>query len=460
MASETQPPTDIGTPPNDLTAEQAMIGACLVQAEALDLALEMISADDLYREAHRIILGAMCDVRTRGDAVDIVSTCSELRRVGSLETVGGSEYLTAMIEHCPTAAHVRKYAYEVARTSLARQAIQIGSRLAGDAYSNPVDVAELLGAAIGELDSLQERCILGSQPKALHERTGDDLVRIKDRMDREHEVSAARWGLPVLDRMTGGLEDVGYMVLKGGTNAGKSSLVCQMILSTAMQLDEAGSERVLVFGMEEDGWRWMQRAVCWLGSVDSRDLANAIRWRRACKADQGNAEHPGLEERYWDAVSLYASLPVVLASGPQSLGSIEAHCKRFLRNWRPALVTVDYLQLLGKDESYATEERGFREVAERMTRLRDLLGCPLVCTSQVTKGADGEEHAFGARAFEFNADTVARIARKKDAEKGWEPTAAIHCDKAREVENWGRVSVRTDFRTGRWYAEAETVQTA
>lgn len=452
------PPTelDVKLPPQDLDSEQGVLGACLLSYTAVDHALPKLEPKDFYREAHQVIFQAMVDISASDEPVDIITVSAKLRRQRKLEGVGGGEYLTALIGHVPSAAHVGRYAEEVLRCSIARQAIHVASELDNAAYNNPDDVAELLGATTSKLDLLQERCEDGTEPIPTSLSAADDLLHIEERMTRDYEVSVARWGIEDLDRITGGLEDVGYMVLKGATNAGKSSLLCQIILATARAIGD-GAEQVVMFGMEERSWRWMQRSVAWLGKFSPAVLQNRPRWQRAKERDALEERANTLEERFWDGVAEYAALPILRASGPQSLGSLEAHCKRLLRQAKPVLVVVDYLQLLGKNE-YDTEEQAFREVAQRMTRLRDLLACPIVAASQVTKGGDGSEYTFGAKAFEHNADFVTRISRKRNEDEQWEEFGALVCEKSREVASFGKFDVHTNFKTGRWTAVATDEQ--
>jgi replicative DNA helicase len=421
----------------------------MIDAGATDRALQIVTPGDFYREAHRQIFAAIRTVHEADRPADLVTVAAELRRRGLLEAVGGGEYLTALISEVPTAAHVVAYAREVARTAILRQVIAAAADAQVRSYENPDDPAELLGQVTIRLDQLQERCRTGSEPRPVTDLLADDIPEIESRMDRPHEVSLVRWGIPDLDRRTGGLEDAGYMLLKGNTNAGKTSLLTQIIVETAraIRAEGAGNRVVLHFGMEERSWRWMQRAVCLMGRVDSRALRNAPTLARVAEVD------PDILGRFWTAVGEYNELPILLAAGSQSLGSIEAYCKRIMRKYKPLLVTVDYLQKLRKDEGeYETEERAFREVADRMERLRDMLGCPIIGTSQVTQGADGHANPFGARAFEFSADVAVNIHRTRDENQQWRPTCGIVCEKTRELVNFGVFEAHTDFATGRWAA--------
>ncbi|MDI9585902.1 MAG: DnaB-like helicase N-terminal domain-containing protein, partial [Acidobacteriota bacterium] len=134
-------------PPQDLEAEQACLGAMLIEAGATARAMSIVKEEDFYRDAHRVIFRAMLEVHNRTEPVDIVTVAAELRRQGKLEQVGGGEYLTAPINQVPTSAHGGRYATIVAETSVLRQLISAGSKIQGLGYANPQDVGEVLDQA-------------------------------------------------------------------------------------------------------------------------------------------------------------------------------------------------------------------------------------------------------------------------------------------------------------------------
>ena len=131
-------------PPHDRTAEQATLGAMLIEPGATARAFAIVQEQDFYPQAHQTIFAAMQAVRDRGDPVDLVTVSAELRRLDQLEKCGAGEYLTACISKVPTAAHVVRYAGIVAEKSALRSAARLGEDLAKAAYENPADVGGLL----------------------------------------------------------------------------------------------------------------------------------------------------------------------------------------------------------------------------------------------------------------------------------------------------------------------------
>ena len=134
-------------PPQDLEAEQATLGAMLIDAEAASRAMGIVSADDFYREAHREIFSAIVAVEESGHPIDPVSVGAALRERDQLAAVGGGEYLTALMGEVPTTAHVVRYATIVHEKAVLRRLIRAGAEIQALGYDNPDDVQTALSAA-------------------------------------------------------------------------------------------------------------------------------------------------------------------------------------------------------------------------------------------------------------------------------------------------------------------------
>jgi hypothetical protein len=165
-------------PPQDLHAEQAVLGSLLIEPRAQALVLPHLHGEDFYRDAHKTIFEAILAVAAREDPVDLVPVCDELRRLGKLDGVGGPAYLQAMIHETPTAAHVRKYAEIVRKKAALRRCITAAADLQEEAYKGPDDVGGLIArgqdllAGIGEsVDRRGEGVLLTYQELLRRERT-------------------------------------------------------------------------------------------------------------------------------------------------------------------------------------------------------------------------------------------------------------------------------------------------
>ncbi len=422
----------------------------MLHPKALAAVTSRLRPKDFYREAHQVIYQACTSLEQRGVPVDIVTVGGELHRTGALDAVGGAEYLTALIHDVATTAHVNAYLEAVLRCSVARHVIAATAHLQQRAYDSSADPTTVISEGIGTLELIQERCEAADAPVLVGERIGE-WDEIEKRRLRPYEVSLQRFGISDLDRRIGGLEDAGFCIVMGDTNTGKSSLLRQIVLSTAFEiLTTQDSGVVMIFAMEESGWRWRLRSAGWVGCFDTRAFDNAPAWERALR------QHPEIEEQYITAIQVFDQLPIMLASGDQSMDSIEASCRRVARTRPIRLVALDYLQRIGKDEDmYGTEERAWRDISRRICRLRDSLQCPVVGPSQISKAPDGQHITFGARAFQHDADLVLEIHREKTEEGKWQGECHLESHKTREIASWGKFKCVTDFPTGRWFAEEQ-----
>lgn len=169
MAAPERNTTADRVPPHDTEAEQCVLGCCLLDDEAALRALEIVTPFDFYRDAHRTVMAAVQVVNSRREPVDLATVAAELRRTGQLENVGGAEYLTAVVNKVPTAAHVIRYATIVAEKSLLRRMITEAAAIQDAAYSNPANVGNALNDAASRITRIMDERLserVGIQPMA------------------------------------------------------------------------------------------------------------------------------------------------------------------------------------------------------------------------------------------------------------------------------------------------------
>ena len=209
-------------PPQDLEAEQATLGAMLMEAGAVSRAMSIVEEDDFYREAHRRIFSAMRAVEEAGDPVDVVTVGAELRRREQLAVVGGGEYLTRLIGEVPTTAHVIRYATIVHEKAILRRLITAGGEIQALAYDNPDDVSQALDQSeqvvfeIAALRSTREYQEIGP---LVHE----TFRFLEETSRRGDSVTGIPTGLRDFDQMTAGLQNGDLVIIAGRPSMGKTS---------------------------------------------------------------------------------------------------------------------------------------------------------------------------------------------------------------------------------------------
>ncbi len=436
--------------PSDFDAEQACLGSILLEgSEAAARAFAIVTPADFYRTYHRQIAEAAFACYQRREPVEIVTVAAELRRNRLLEEVGSGDYLTALVNEVPTAAHVQRYATIVAEKSVLRQAITDAHAIASQAQENPANVGTFLAEAQERLQRLYRDRVRGGSVHGPLDSYERDLTELWDDLQAPAgEISSARLGIPEVDRKIGGLEAERLTILKGDTKHGKSQLSRQLAIVTAQNFQQDESGRIVVFFILEEGERaWLRKSLAWLAEIDSMALLKRGWWKRYA------ANHPGAEDRLLTASSLWPTLPIYRTATVRDIAQIEATCRALRYEHEIGLVVVDYFQLIGGGSpDRRTEEQALTEKGNRLQSLADELACPVVCPAQVSYDPIGKRTITkGARGIEHNGSLVLEWRRDKTDQGDFRDSGKLACLIARNGPGFGPVSLETDRRCGRFY---------
>lgn len=376
-------------PPQNLQAEQATLGACLIDEEALVRARAIVAEADFYREAHREIWAAICSVADAREPVDPVTVGAALRSRGKLAAVGGGEYLNALIGEVVTTAHTVRYATIVAQAGLLRNLIRAAADLQRDCYEYPDDPAPVLAAHMKRIAELSQGRTASKGARLVGE-TADDLIHeLEQRMEEVPHVAPQRTGIAELDKRTGGLKGHTLVVARGEEKAGKSMFCAQCLLATAVEFQKQGADLCCVAYILEGQDIWLERALGWLGRFNS----NVFTPTTSALA----LEHSGFRR----AAQLWRDLPLYLSGAVADIDAIVADVQRINMQHQVGMVLVDYAQLIrGGPSGRELEKIEYR--ANALASLGAELRCPVIVPSQVTQH-DGEAHAKGARVWDESA---------------------------------------------------------
>ncbi|BCM91414.1 replicative DNA helicase [Abditibacteriota bacterium] len=257
--------------PQSLEAEQAVLGSCLMERDAIAHAVELLKEEDFYRELHKKIYKVVLKLFDKGDPVDVVTVAEELRRAGQLEECGGGEYLTSLIEACPSSANIDYYARSVQEKSVLRQLILASEQIKGWAYQpESEDIPGLVDKA--------EKKIFEIGQKQLR----DGFVHIKpllmtayDQIERQFQHKGDATGVPTgfydLDNMTSGLQPADLIILAARPSMGKclseSSRIVDIKTGDLISVEQAILERQeRVLNMNESGQIQTARVSDWIDS--------------------------------------------------------------------------------------------------------------------------------------------------------------------------------------------------
>lgn len=400
-------------PPQDLEAEQACLGAALVEPGATAYALAYVGHEDFYREAHQIIFAAVETVHAARGPVDLITVSAELRRLGRLEAVGGAAYLDALIRMVPTAAHVARYATLVAEKARMRRLIRAASEVQAAAYSEAVTVEE----AVGKLLSVGED---RTRPQSA---TGADIANevwdwLEGHVSAKPQAMPPFLGLPTADEAMGGLAGEELVVLKALEKFGKTALLRQSALATTRWLKANGRpETVLVYLCEGSRMGWLLKALAYLGEFETRLVR-----RGSCYVPEGETATPRAhraeadKELLFGALGKFACLPIVVNAELKAVEEIEADCMwQMAKGVKPIGVWVDYLQKLQAPGRSTTEQ--VRAAAQGLVNLHRRIKVPVITASQVTRDPGGETKAYFGHSVQQEGSCVLELERGGEGDK-------------------------------------------
>ncbi len=439
-------------PPRDFDAEQAVLGSILLQPGAAARAFAIVSADDFYWENHRDIYAAMQAIADN-EPVDLVTVSHELRRQRKLEQVGGGTYLTALIGTVPTAAHVVRYANIVAECSIRRQSIALSALQQAEAYDTSGDT----GALIAQWQERFTELIGTRMTSGLLRPVGDSIAGGMDRQlarleDQSHEISSARTGIGLLDRIMGGLEGERMICLLADTKHGKSQMATQIALETARQFqrDAQASGKpprvVAWFILEEDEDNWFANVVSYLGGVNNKVLKKRGWWPRYKR------EHPWAEEAWSKGWSELASLSEVIlpnwtAYDVRTIGTL---CRALVRQSDLGLIVIDYAQKLRGFDNEINEERQAARRAEYLDDLTKELLVPAIVPSQITDRRDIKVvMPKGCKRWKEVATSTWEWRRDREGGK-FRDHGYLICHEAR-IEGFAPLELYTQMECGRFW---------
>ncbi len=223
-------------PPQSLEGEMSVLGGVLLENDALNKALEILRPDDFYRDSHRKIFLALIELSDRREPADLVTMTSLLQQRGELDAIGGSTYLTMLVDYVPTAANISYYCRLVKEKSLARRLIQTATEIATRGY-NGGDIEENLDWAeksIFEIAGLKSRPSYYSTRDILR----DTFKTIEKLFDRKELVTGVPTGFSDLDTMTAGLQEGDLVIVAGRPSMGKTAFCLNLVENATIHVEK------------------------------------------------------------------------------------------------------------------------------------------------------------------------------------------------------------------------------
>ncbi len=364
-------------PPNSIEAEQSVLGALLLDNNALDRISDLISEADFYNEAHRFIYHHIQRLVSDSKPADVITVGEALKSVDRLDYVGGLPYVGALAQSVPTAANIRRYAEIVREQSVLRSLAAVATEIADTAYRPLGRSAEqLLDEAEGKVFQIAE---MGDRTRAGFKPMSELVTEVAERVeelykrDSASNVTGVATGYDDLDEMTAGMQKGDLVIVAGRPSMGKTAFSLNIAEYVALELKLP----VAVFSMEMGATQLAQRLIGSVGKLDQHKL----RTGRLQATDW---------ERFSDALSkLDASQFFIDESAALNPFEIRARARRLHRQTGGlGLIVIDYIQLMSSasvGENRATE---VSEISRSLKQLAKELQVPVVALSQLNRSLE------------------------------------------------------------------------
>jgi replicative DNA helicase len=399
-------------PPQSIEAEMSVLGGILLDNEAINRTLEILTPEDLYRENHRKILQAMIDLNDRGEPCDLITLTSILKKKGELEEVGGGAYLATLVDYVPTAANIAYYCKIVKEKGLTRKLISAATEIVTRGYDGQMEVEELLDNAqkvIFEISENKLRPAFFPVGVILKE----SIRNLELLYERKEHITGVPTGYTDLDEKTAGFQRGDLVIIAGRPSMGKTAFALNIAENAALHSDQ--KHPVAIFSLEMSKEQLVTRLLC----SESRVDASRVRtghfqendWPKLIKA--ASALH--------DAKIFIDDTPAI------SVMEMRAKCRRLKAEHNIGLIIVDYLQLMRGGSNPESRQQEISEISRSLKALAKELSVPVVALSQLNRGLESRtdkrtmmSDLRESGAIEQDADVIMFVYRE-----------AVYCEKCK-----------------------------
>lgn len=361
-------------PPQNTEAEMAVLCSMLIEEEAISHAVELLTEDSFYKEAHRIIFNAIVTLYGKNKAVDLITLVDELKKKNGLEEAGGVNYLTNLTAFVPSAANIRHYAKIVKEKGMLRHLIANATGILSEAYEAQEDVGNLLDKAekmIFEISS--NKAEGGFVP--LREIIKGSIETIDSLYQRKTNITGLPTGFGDLDKLTAGLQRSDLIVVAGRPSMGKSALACCI----AEHIGVVERLPVALFSLEMSKEQLAQRMLCSHARVES----NKVRTGFLSQSDW---------PRLVNAAGKFSDAPIFIDdSAALSVLELRGKARRLKSQHDIKLIVVDYLQLLQSSSRTEGRQQEIADISRSLKFLAKELNVPLIAISQLSRKPEGRD---------------------------------------------------------------------
>ncbi len=355
-------------PPQNVEAEQSVLGGILIENESINKVMEILTIDDFYRDAHRKIFNALIDLSERDEPADLITLTNELRKIDQLDPIGGASYLASLIDSVPTAANIEYYAKIVREKAILRKLIQTSTEIITQSYQDRGDVEGFLDEAERAIFEISEKRVKPSF-YSIRDIVKESFKTLERLFEKKELVTGVPSGFKELDRLTAGFHASDLIIVAGRPSMGKTALCLNLTQYAAIEKRVP----VAIFSLEMSKEQLVIRMLCSEAQVEGSRLRTGF-----------------LTESDWPKLTLAAGnlsdAPIFIDdSAAISILELRAKARRLKSEHGVGMLIIDYLQLMKGRAKVESRQQEISEISRSLKALAKELNIPVIAVSQLSR---------------------------------------------------------------------------
>ncbi|WP_439481583.1 replicative DNA helicase [Cyclobacterium plantarum] len=387
-------------PPQAIDLEEAVLGALMLEKDALTAVVDILLPDSFYKDAHKMVYEAILDLFNAGEPIDLLTVTNQLRKNGKLELVGGAYFITELTSRVSSASNIEYHARIITEQAMKRDMIRIASDIQKEAFEDTTDVFELLDKMEQSLFEISENNIKKNYVD-MRSIMREAIIELESKKGQKDGLTGVPSGFTALDRVTSGWQKSDLVIIAARPAMGKTAFVLSVLRNAAVDHDRP----VAIFSLEMSSIQLVNRLISSEAELDSE------------KIKKGN-----LADYEWQQLihktGKLTSAPLFVDDTPAlSILELRAKCRRLKAQNDVQLIVVDYLQLMSGDSkgnNGGNREQEISSISRALKKIAKELSVPVIALSQLsraveTRGGDKRPQLSDLResgAIEQDADIV------------------------------------------------------
>ena len=357
--------------PHSREAEEAVIGAVLINPEAYYDVAQFLSADDFYIHRNRWIWDTFVSLHDRNEAIDLVTVTEELDQKGHLADIGGAAYITKLINNVPSSLHAEAYGHRVEETAIRRRMLEAANKIAKLAYEENLTLDTVMDDSEKAVFNVsQRRTTQDLQP--IRSVLSDYFDRMEELSKRDDDLVGVPTGFIDIDRMLGGLQPSDLLIIAGRPGMGKTGFILSALKNAAL----THKKHVAIFSLEMSNEQLVQRIIAQETGIDSTRL-------RSGKLS------PDEWLLFTQAIEVLTDTHIFLDDTPALTPlQLRTKCRRLHLEYNLDLIVVDYLQLMGGDMRTNNRVQEVSDISRNMKILARELNVPVLAAAQLSRAVE------------------------------------------------------------------------